>query len=101
MDLIVKARIEAAAPDLLAACQSMLNTCGGSEYWQGETRESLLLMEAAVAKAGFPHDSNAAVTRTMSCTSPNLQQLPKGDAAVENLLLSDGMHRIVESFGGD
>lgn len=48
---------EGAAPELLTACQSMLKTCGGSEHWQGETRKSLLLMEEAVAKAGFPHVS--------------------------------------------
>ena len=41
--------------DLLAACESMLRTCGGSQFWQGDTRESLLLIEAAVAKAtGMP-----------------------------------------------
>jgi len=40
-----------AAPQLLEACKSMLKTCGGSEYWNGETHESLLLIEAAVAKA--------------------------------------------------
>lgn len=48
---------EGAAPELLTACQSMLKTCGGAEHWQGETRKSLLLMEEAVAKAGFPHVS--------------------------------------------
>lgn len=37
--------------DLLAACQSMMKTCGGSEFWNGETHESLKLIEAAIAKA--------------------------------------------------
>lgn len=41
----------AAAPDLLEACQSMLRTTGGSQYWNGETHESLKLIEAAIAKA--------------------------------------------------
>lgn len=45
------ARLIAAAPDLLAACRSMLNTTGGSENWNGETHESLKLIEAAIAKA--------------------------------------------------
>jgi hypothetical protein len=41
--------------DLLAACESMLRTCGSPQYWKGETRESLLLIEAAVAKStGMP-----------------------------------------------
>ena len=44
--------------DLLAACESMLRTCGGSRFWQGETRESLLLIEAAVAKATRTSASN-------------------------------------------
>jgi hypothetical protein len=43
-------RLIAAAPDLLAACKSMLRTCGSSADWQGETHESLLLIEAAIAK---------------------------------------------------
>lgn len=33
---------------LLAACVSMLKTCGGAEHWTGETNKSLLLIEAAV-----------------------------------------------------
>lgn len=41
----------AAAPELLAACESMLATCGGSQHWNGETHESLLLIEAAIARA--------------------------------------------------
>lgn len=45
------ARLIAAAPDLLAACQSMLRTCGSSADWNGETHESLKLIEAAIAKA--------------------------------------------------
>ena len=48
---IAAARLIAAAPELLEACKSMLKTCGGSEYWNGETHESLLLIEAAIAKA--------------------------------------------------
>lgn len=45
------ARLLKAAPKLLAACLSMLKTCGSSEDWQGETHESLLLIEAAVEEA--------------------------------------------------
>lgn len=40
----------AAAPDLLAACKSMLETCGSSAMWQGETRKSLELIESAIKK---------------------------------------------------
>lgn len=46
-----------AAPDLLAACKSMLDTTGGSKRWHGYTHESLLLIEAAVEKAeGEPYE---------------------------------------------
>jgi hypothetical protein len=41
----------AAAPELLKACQAAIKATGGSEYWQGATREFLLLCEAAVSKA--------------------------------------------------
>lgn len=45
------ARLMAAAPDLLDACQAAMTCCGGPEYWNGETRLFLLLMQAAIAKA--------------------------------------------------
>lgn len=48
---IANATLIAAAPDLLAACQSMLECCGPAEGWNGETNKSLLLIEAAIAKA--------------------------------------------------
>ena len=41
----------AAAPALYEACASMLETCGGSEYWNGETEKSLILIESALARA--------------------------------------------------
>ena len=37
--------------DLYRACKLALCVTGGSEYWDGETKEFLLLMERAVAKA--------------------------------------------------
>jgi hypothetical protein len=46
----------AAAPALLKACKSMLKTCGGSAYWNGETHASLLLIEAAIAKSEGSRD---------------------------------------------
>ncbi len=40
-----------AAPLLLAACESMLETTGGSENWNGMTHDSLVLIEQAIAAA--------------------------------------------------
>ena len=40
-----------AAPDLLAACQAIIEATGGSEHWNGETHAALLLVEAAIEKA--------------------------------------------------
>lgn len=45
------ARQFAASPDLLDACRAMVECCGPSENWQGETHEALNRMEAAIAKA--------------------------------------------------
>lgn len=45
------ARLIAAAPDLLAACRAMVECCGSSENWNGETRHALSVIEAAIAKA--------------------------------------------------
>jgi hypothetical protein len=45
------ARLIAAAPDLLAACQRVMEVCGSPDNWNGETREFLLACEAAIAKA--------------------------------------------------
>ncbi len=39
---------------LIRACKSMLTTCGGSEHWNGETHESLKLMEQAIADVEKP-----------------------------------------------
>lgn len=44
-------RLQEINKELLAACESMLRTCGASEFWNGETRESLKLIESAIAKA--------------------------------------------------
>lgn len=48
---IANARLIAAAPDLLAACKKVMTTCGSPSDWNGETREFLLAIEAAIAKA--------------------------------------------------
>lgn len=48
---IANIRLIAAAPDLLAACRAMLECCGGNEYWQGETKAALELIERALDKA--------------------------------------------------
>jgi len=44
--------LHSAADDLAVACLSMIETTGGSAFWNGATHESLLLIEAALAKAG-------------------------------------------------
>lgn len=51
----------AASEDLLAACRQMLVCCGGSQFWEGQTRDALRAMEIAVAKAaqdgpGYDYD---------------------------------------------
>jgi hypothetical protein len=43
--------VRQAAPALLAACLSMLKTCGSSQHWQGSTKASLLLIEGAIELA--------------------------------------------------
>jgi hypothetical protein len=40
-----------AVPLLLAACKSMLSTCGSSAEWKGETHSSLRLIEEAIRVA--------------------------------------------------
>ena len=39
------------APDLLAACEKMIEITGGSDMWNGETHNALKMIEAAVKKA--------------------------------------------------
>jgi hypothetical protein len=45
------ARLIAAAPELLEACEAAITATGGSSYWNGETEKFLKFCEAAVAKA--------------------------------------------------
>ena len=50
-ETVANARLIAAAPDLLEACEAAVKATGGSQYWNGETHAFLLLCEAAIAKA--------------------------------------------------
>lgn len=43
--------LHSAADDLAGACHSMIETTGGSEFWNGATHDSLVLIEAALSKA--------------------------------------------------
>ena len=52
---IANAHLISAAPELLAACQSILRACGSSANWEGEAHESLKLIEAAIIKATAPN----------------------------------------------
>ena len=46
------AKLCAAAPDLLAACEAAIAATGGSQHWNGWTRHFLILTENALRKAG-------------------------------------------------
>ena len=45
------AKLIAAAPELLEACEYMLEITGGSDNWKGKTHTALACMETIVAKA--------------------------------------------------
>jgi hypothetical protein len=46
-----RARLLAAAADLLAACRDAISATGGSQHWNGETEAFLQKMERAIDKA--------------------------------------------------
>ena len=44
-------KLHTAKHELIVACKSMLKCTGGSENWDGCTRNALVMMEAAVKRA--------------------------------------------------
>ena len=72
-----------AAPDLFAACQAAVATTGGSEHWQGETRDFLLLAEAAIRKAtgqplstDIPYAERTPLQHRLAGSAPDQEHTP-------------------------